>query len=173
MRRARSARRRAGVVGLIAALVASCGGDDADDTDVPAEPYAAAVFGSGETVAVDELRGDAVLLAGWATWCVPCERELPELDAFAATADPDLRIIAVNVDNASVGDEAVAAMTDRLAVSLPVWRDPEGVLLTHFGGVMMPFAVLLDRDGVPVRTWTGAIDVDHVDFLAAVDDALA
>jgi thiol-disulfide isomerase/thioredoxin len=168
-------RARAGAAILLASvLVASCGGDDdAGVEGVAAEPYAAALFGTGERVAVDELRGDAVLLAGWATWCVPCERELPELDAFAATADPDLRIIAVNVDNASVGDDAVAAMTDRLAVSLPVWRDPEGVLLTHFGGVMMPFSVLLDRDGVPVRTWTGAIDVDHDDFLAAVDDALA
>jgi thiol-disulfide isomerase/thioredoxin len=170
MPRTRSARCRVGAaIAVAAALAAGCGTDDAPD----AEPYAAAVFGSGVPVAVDELRGEAVLLAGWATWCIPCERELPELDAFAATADADLRIIAVNVDNASVSDEAVAAMTDRLAVSLPVWRDPEGRLLTRFGGAMMPFSVLLDRDGVPVRTWSGAIDVDHEDFLDAVADALA
>ncbi len=160
---------RIAVIATAAALAAGCGADDAP----VAEPYAAAMFGSGERVAVDELRGDAVLLAGWATWCIPCERELPELDAFAAIADADLRIIAVNVDHASVSDEAVAAMTERLAVSLPVWRDPDGALLTRFGGAMMPFSVLLDREGVPVRTWSGALDVDHEDFLAAVADALA
>lgn len=148
-------------------MAAGCGGAP------EAEPYAAVVFGTGEPIAVDEFRGDAVLLAGWATWCIPCERELPELDAFAATADAGLQIIAVNVDGAAVGDDAVGAMTDRLAVSLPVWRDPDATLLAHFGGAMMPFSVLLDRDGVPVRSWNGAIDVDTDDFLAAVDDALA
>ncbi len=147
--------------------MASCGDGP------PAEPYAAIDFGSGRPVAVDEMRGEAVLLAGWATWCIPCERELPELDAFAAEADPGLRIIAVNIDAAVIDDDAVAAMTDRLEVSLPVWRDPDGALLTHFGGAMMPFSVLLDRDGVPVRSWNGAIDVDADDFLAAIASALA
>jgi thiol-disulfide isomerase/thioredoxin len=166
--RERSVRGRVGAaVVVVSAVVASCGGSP------EVEPYAAVEFGSGGPVAVDGLRGDVVLLAGWATWCIPCERELPELDTFAATADADLRIIAVNVDNASVGDDAVAAMVDRLGVSLPIWRDPDGRLLTHFGGAMMPFSVLLGRDGSPVRAWNGAIDVDAPDFLAAVADALA
>lgn len=152
----------AGIVGL-----AGCGGDSGPDA-----PYAAGAFPSGADVSVVDLRGDAVLLAGWATWCVPCERELPALDAYAATADPDLRIVAVNVDTATVDDDAVDAMLVRLDVDLAVWRDREGALLDQYGGTLMPFSVLLDRDGRVVRTWSGALDVDSGDFAQAVADAL-
>lgn len=158
---------------VVAALcVAGCGGSDGD-SDGEAAAYVAVAFPSGDAASVADLRGDAVLLAGWATWCVPCERELPELDAFAgARAADGLRVVAVNVDTPSIDDDDVSGMLERLDVSLPVWRDSDAGLLAEFGGTAMPFAVLLDRDGRVVRIWNGAVDVDDTEFLAAVDSAL-
>ena len=145
-------------------VVAACSG-----TTDEAEPYAAVEFGTGDPVSVDEYPGQPVLLAGWATWCVPCERELPELDTFVDNrTDDDLVVVAVNVDKATVGGDDVEAMLQRLEVSLPVWRDPDGILLTQFGGSTMPFSVLLDRDGEVSKTWIGALDVDDDEFVAAI-----
>lgn len=140
----------------------SAGADDA-------EPYGAAEFDSGDPVSVDEFVGRPVLLAGWATWCVPCERELPELDTYVdERAAEDLVVVAVNIDERTVGDDDIAAMLQRLDVSLTTWRDPDGSLLTQFGGSLMPFSVLLDRDGEVSTTWIGALDVDDDEFVEAI-----
>lgn len=156
-----------------AALVAIVATACSSGADSP-EPYAALEFGTDTIVSVAEFEGAPVLLAGWATWCVPCERELPELDGFVDDRpDGDLVVVAVNVDDPSVGDADVAAMLARLDVSLPVWRDADGALLTRFGGTSMPFSVLLDRDGQVSATWIGAVDVDDDEFLAAIDAASA
>jgi thiol-disulfide isomerase/thioredoxin len=135
----------------------------------PTPPYAATALDTGATVSVDQYRGTPVLLAAWATWCVPCERELPELDAFAASPAADgVAVVAVNVDDASTGRGDVDAMIERLDVSLPVWRDTDGELLTRYGGSLMPFSVLLDRNGEVADSWVGTVDVDGADFRAAI-----
>lgn len=159
--------RGAWLTGLVVAVLsaAGCGNATGD-----AAPYGASVFPSGEPASVDDLRGEAVLLAGWATWCVPCERELPELDAFAAGPD-GIRVVAVNVDTGAVDATTIAAMLDRLDISLPIWRDPDAELLAAFDGTVMPFSVLLGPDGEVVRTWNGAIDVDDDSFRDAVASA--
>ena len=159
--------RAAWLTGLVVAALCAAG---CGDVDRETASYGASVFPSGEPASVDDLRGDAVLLAGWATWCLPCERELPELDAFAAGAD-GIRVVAVNVDTGAVDVATIAAMLDRLGISLPTWRDPDAELLAAFDGSAMPFAVLLDRNGEVVRTWNGAIDVDAAAFRDAVATA--
>ena len=156
-----------GVHLLITLALGACSSGAAGD-----EPYSAVEFGTDRTVSVEDFDGSPVLLAGWATWCVPCERELPELDGFVderlANGADDLVVVAVNVDDPSIGDDAVTAMLERLDVSLPVWRDADGALLTRFDGTSMPFSVLLDDQGDVVRTWIGALDVDDDEFLATI-----
>ena len=150
------------VVAAVAAL-AAC-------SDVSESPeFSAASWPDGAPTDVTDLRGSAVLLAGWATWCVPCERELPMLDEFAATAAAEnVEIVAVNVDRADVADGDLEAMLDRLDVDLPVWRDRAKTFLAAYEGTMMPYSVLLDRDGAVARSWVGSLDTDSDEFLAAV-----
>ena len=125
--------------------------------------FTAVDLASGAERSVDDVRGEATLLAGWATWCVPCERELPALEA----ALPDLtaegvRVVAVNVDAPGVAESDVVAMIDRLAPSLESWRDEDSTLLGVYESFVMPFSVLLDADGDVVRTWNGALDPDEI-----------
>jgi thiol-disulfide isomerase/thioredoxin len=146
-------RRRRSFAGLVVlALVAACGGDGS-------RSFTAVDLATGAGRSVDDVRGEPTLLAGWATWCVPCERELPELEeALAELQAAGVRVVAVNVDAGGVPERDVVAMIDRLAPSLESWRDEDGTLLGAYESVLMPFSVLLDADGDPVRTWNGALD---------------
>lgn len=156
-----TASRVAALVGCV--VLSAC----ADDDDVR---FSAVTWPDAAEVDLDDVRGTPTLLAGWATWCVPCERELPMLDdAVDAGVTDGVDVIAVNVDAGEVGDDELAEMLTRLDVDLPVWRDPDQQFLTAFGGPMMPFSVLLDGDGAVVRTWIGTLDVDGDDFLDALD----
>src|SRR5690348_7416013 len=54
---------------------------------------------SGRDLRLGDWRGRTVLLNLWATWCVPCRREMPALDALQALlGGPDFEVVAVNID---------------------------------------------------------------------------
>ena len=157
-------RRLALVAAAIGLIATSCGGG----TETPS--FEAETLPGGTPVSLDEFDGVPVLLAAFATWCLPCERELPALDAAADDwATMGVRVVAVNVDDPATDDGAVLAMVDRLDVTLPVWRDRDLAFLTTFDGTMMPFSVLVDGDGAIVRTWTGAVDPDGDDVREAIE----
>lgn len=79
--------RRAATAAILVVAIAlgGCGGDSPDT--VPS--FEAVDTATGSAVTPADLRGQPALLAAWATWCVPCERELPALDAaYEATFMP-------------------------------------------------------------------------------------
>ena len=54
---------------------------------------------SGKPLTLADWRGRTVLLNLWATWCVPCRKEMPALDALQAElGGPDFEVVAVNID---------------------------------------------------------------------------
>src|SRR6202158_5696050 len=62
-------------------------------------PDLAFLDGAGDRKTLGEWRGRAVLLNLWATWCVPCRKEMPALDALQAKlGGPDFEVVAVNID---------------------------------------------------------------------------
>jgi thiol-disulfide isomerase/thioredoxin len=125
--------------------------------------FSAVDLATGDERSVDDVRGAPTLLAGWATWCVPCERELPELEAaLPELTAAGVQVVAVNVDASGVDESDVLAMIERLAPSLESWRDVDSTLLGAYESFLMPFSVLLDADGDVVRTWNGALDPDDV-----------
>ncbi len=64
----------------------------------PAPAYAGVTV-AGDTVSLASLRGHAVLINTWATWCPPCAAEMPGFQKlFAAFADSGLLVVGVNID---------------------------------------------------------------------------
>ena len=146
----------------VLAFTVACGGGGS-------MAFTAVDLASGAERSADDVHGEVTLLAGWATWCVPCERELPALEAaLPELTAAGVRVVAVNVDAPGVAESDVVAMIDRLAPSLESWRDEDSTLLGVYESFLMPFSVLLDVDGDVVRTWNGALDPD--DIIPALQD---
>jgi thiol-disulfide isomerase/thioredoxin len=83
----------------------------------------------GRTVSSDQLRGHVVVLSFWATWCQPCQEELPKIQAVSKRygANPKVSILAV--DSGTEGDtpEKVRSYLLRRQLDLPVLIDsPDG-----------------------------------------------
>ena len=100
----------------------------------------------GRRRALAEWRGRPTLVNFWATWCAPCLREMPLLDARAKT-DPALAIVGIALDE----PEVVRRFVHELGVSYPVLLDTPGtndasVALGNRRGVL-PYTVLLGPDG--------------------------
>jgi peroxiredoxin len=123
----------------------------------------------GETVRLSDLRGQAVALNFWASWCAPCRVEMPVLQAaYERHAESGLVILAVNV-----GEDAQTVSTAvlELGLALPIVLDPEGDVSELYEVRPLPTTVWIDPDGVIRAEHFGALTEDTIeDYIADVMD---
>lgn len=103
-----------------------------------------------------QLKGQPVLVNLWATWCVPCVKELPTLEALSKRAGAPT-VIAVSQDmapRASVDAWLVKKKLD----SLEVWHDSKMALSAGLGVEVLPTTILYAADGKEVWRYTGDQD---------------
>ncbi len=101
---------------------------------------------AGEPVSLSDYRGKIVFINFWATWCVPCQREMPAFEDFMASDQDDAVILAVN-NGESIGD--VQGFVDLFGLeALPILMDEDFAVSDGFGVVNLPVTYVLDPDGV-------------------------
>ncbi len=171
-------RGRAAAGVLAAALLApaaACGRGDASsqiEIGLPAPDYHAQTLG-GQPASLADLRGKVVLLNGWATWCIPCQREVPALQRlYSARRTEGLEIIGVNVD-VSGADDRVREFMATYGMTYPVWRDPGDVYSGVFRAYGLPASYLIGRDGILRWHQVGEVDPAAPSFRTALTAALA
>ncbi|WP_318173611.1 TlpA disulfide reductase family protein [Qipengyuania sp. SS22] len=127
---------------------------------------------AGRTLNLGTLRGTPVLLNLWATWCAPCVKEMPLLDALASEYDGRLRVLTVSQDmqGAAVVEPFFAAGG---YARLEPWMDPDNELGFTLGGGVMPTTVLYDATGEEVWRVQGDYDWSGEEARAAIDAAIA
>ncbi|MEP6908374.1 MAG: TlpA disulfide reductase family protein [Pseudoxanthomonas sp.] len=126
---------------------------------------------AGKTWRLDMLKGRAVLINFWASWCEPCRAEMPTLQQIADLYGPDkLLVLALNFKEHPNRAIQFAAAT---GLSLPVLLDPQGQAARAWGVKVFPTTVLIDRHGRARQRvqgevdWTGAPAGQLIDALLA------
>lgn len=129
----------------------------------------------GAPIRLRDLRGQVVVLNFWGVWCGPCVRELPDLAAFAQSADArGARVLAVN---SGIGGEDPPQIKRFLAtrgIAVPVAIDPGRGAYRAFGIHGLPTTIVIDRNGDAIAQRVGfAATADYRGWLAReVRDAL-
>lgn len=148
------------VVGMVSAmvLISACGREQPASALVGTETVATedredVVTFTGTTLAGEpfdlaDLRGRVVVINAWASWCPPCQSEMPAFVELDATVDPaQVAVVGLNV-----GDDPAAAQAfvDEQGMEFPNVVDVEGDILATIPGVppqSLPSTVILDREG--------------------------
>lgn len=126
------------------------------------------IHGDGHTLSLADFRGKVVLLNIWATWCVPCQEEMPALDRLQAMlGGPDFEVVALAVDR-----QGLAAVKDFYKEfgleALAVFVDPSGgapLALNLFG---IPTTLLIDREGREIGRTLGTAVWDSAEVVAVI-----
>jgi len=109
---------------------------------------------SGRELALQGMAGEVVLVNTWATWCPPCRKELPALEAVHRRYD-DQGLIVLGVNVGESRDEVQRFVT-RSGLTFPILLDPNEDSLRAFGSISLPSSFLIDRDGKVRARWFGA-----------------
>ena len=131
----------------------------------PAPPIDAATI-DGQRFRLSDLRGRWVVLNWFATWCVPCRIEHPDLVAFHQdhTGARDASVVGV------VYDDSVQAVKEFRAAeggSWPLLDDPKARLALAYGVAGVPESFLVDPDGVIVAKILGGVERQDLEELIA------
>lgn len=112
---------------------------------------------SGGQTDLSAFRGKPLLVNLWATWCGPCVKELPALDALAAAQAGRLQVVAVSEDMEGTGVVA-PFLAKRGVKTLKPYHDPNNALLTELKEASLPVSVLYDAEGKEVWRVPGDLD---------------
>ncbi|MEZ5606381.1 MAG: TlpA disulfide reductase family protein [Burkholderiaceae bacterium] len=118
-------------------------------------PPLAATDLNGKAWDLSALRGRAVLINFWATWCAPCKEEMPTLQTLAELEGERLAVLAVNVREPL---PRVRRYVQSSGLSLAVLPDPKGEITQAWGIKVFPTTVLIDASGRPRQVVSGAVD---------------
>jgi thiol-disulfide isomerase/thioredoxin len=113
----------------------------------------------GGEISMADFKGVPVLVNLWASWCVPCIKELPTLEKLsdAHLQDGQLGVIAVSQDMGP-HKSVIAFLAAHKIDGLGAYQDPEMALMGALGAQVLPTSVLYDRQGREVWRYTGDMD---------------
>ncbi|WP_447917670.1 TlpA family protein disulfide reductase [Achromobacter aegrifaciens] len=117
---------------------------------------------SGASHTLSGWKGQPIVVNFWATWCAPCVREMPELDALQKKY-PHVRFVGIGVDSAANMQKFV----EKVQVSYPLWVIGAGAIDTlrklgnPSGG--LPFTIVFNADGGINRKILGEIQPDDLE----------
>lgn len=163
--------RRSLPIVLIAVVLSGCGSGEIREEKKPSAPSPGSLIAPGvkpsavprplvgylapdltmldvftrESIRLSSLRGQVVLLNFWATWCVPCRVEMPDLEAFQKEMQGKVRVIGLGADSRE-SPEKLAEFARSLGLTFTIAHDgAEGAQTYEVLGI--PTSLVIDSDG--------------------------
>ena len=147
---------------LLTVLAAGCyTGSRPPHVGTPAKEFS--VQDSDHQVSLNQFRGQIVILNFWATWCPPCDQELPSLmDMQNQMRARGVVVVGVSID---VDGDAYHRYLKQRNVNFVTVRDPEQKVAGMYGTSGWPESYIIDRQGVLRRKIVGPINWDSPEIM--------
>ncbi len=126
------------------------------------------IHNDAQTVSLTQYRGQVILLNFWASWCAPCQDELPSLLALHRRL-PQLVILGVSID---ADPQAYRNFLAANGISFPTVRDPSEDTMHRYGTVQIPESYVIDRSGHILRKYISAQDWTNPEIVGTLSSIL-
>jgi thiol-disulfide isomerase/thioredoxin len=132
--------------------------------------------GDGKPKKLSDWRGRTVLVNLWATWCVPCRKEMPALERLQTNlGGPDFEVVAINIDTRDP-EKPKDFLREANLTRLGYFSDQKAKVFQDLKGVGralgMPTSVLVDGAGCEIATIAGPAEWDSEDAIKLIKAAV-
>jgi thiol-disulfide isomerase/thioredoxin len=128
--------------------------------------------GTGKERTLADWRGKVVLLNLWATWCIPCRKEMPGLERLQQELGSDrFEVVAVSVDRTGVPG-ARKFLDEAKLTKLALYADGTARMAATLRAAGLPATLLLDREGREIGRLLGPAEWDSEDAKRVIASAL-
>jgi len=125
-----------------------------------APPFIAEALEGGK-ISLESLKGKAVILNFWATWCIPCKIEMPLLEqVYKDNKDKGLVIIGANYRQPA---PIIKRYTSKNPISFPILLDEDGKISKEYGVFALPATFFINREGHYLGSHTGLLTEENLE----------
>lgn len=125
----------------------------------------------GQPMQLSDLAGQITVVNFWATWCPPCRKEMPSLDALNQAMGDDLAVVTIGTMRSQ--PTAMKRVFEELNIeTLPLHQD-KGALARSMGILGLPVTVILDANGQEIARMQGDADWNSENAQAVLKTVLA
>jgi thiol-disulfide isomerase/thioredoxin len=119
--------------------------------------------GNGKTMKLSELKGKAVLVDFWATYCEPCKVEMPWIADLQKQYGPQgFQVVGIDMDP-EVGDQVVSTFAQKMGVNYPILLGTPNTIELYGGDRGLPVNFFIDRSGKVVANELGLVGKDVIE----------
>jgi cytochrome c biogenesis protein CcmG/thiol:disulfide interchange protein DsbE len=166
------------LVGVVLTAAACSGSEEV--TEEPSGPPAPGKLApafeleslAGETVSLADYRGHPVMLNFWATWCGPCQMEMPVFEWLARNPDWQAEDIVILAVNQGESPALVSQFVDVFGITFPVLLDADYAVSIAYNIRGLPTTFFIDKDGIIREIKIGAI-ISTTDLEARLNDLIS
>lgn len=113
-----------------------------------------------ETVRLSDLEGKGVMLNFWATYCEPCEKEMPYMESLYPEYKDDIEIVAVSLD---ANELVIQQFIDKYDLTFPVLHDTKSEVMDLYNVGPIPSTFFIDPEGKIVDKVAGALTLETLE----------
>jgi peroxiredoxin len=116
----------------------------------------------GKEMKLSQLRGKAVMLNFWGSWCEPCRTEMPAMQqVYEKYKDEGFVIVAVNIAETDV---AASQFAKQNGLTFPIWMDRDREAVKLYNIKPIPTSFFIDPDGIIRKKIEGPLDVSQLEL---------
>lgn len=113
-----------------------------------------------EYIRLSELQGKGVMLNFWATYCEPCEYEMPFMESLYPEYEDDIEIVAVSLD---INELVIQKFIDKYDLTFPISHDKNSEVMEKYKVGPIPSTFFIDPEGKIVEVVSGPLTLERLE----------
>ena len=114
----------------------------------------------GNAVQLSDFIGKPIVLNFWASWCGPCQMEMPDFHEKYLQLGEEVNFLMINMTTGRETQESAIAFIEKNDYSFPIFYDTQSDAAMTYGAYSLPTTYFIDAEGYAIAQATGAIDAE-------------